>query len=185
MARIPYRHVEALATDPRINELRSVTALRDRLATLDRLLSAPADPRVLAAALEEVVRAVAANRKALLPHRAVAPRLAVTVKDPWSTSVPAMVERGLIAELSRSKTVSVRTDPRLRMTPMSDGRLGRPRLKDGELTFVHGRRVTARVTGPNDRLALVERVTTGLARPLVVDLALVPLPKDLVDSAST
>jgi hypothetical protein len=52
-----------------------------------------------------------------------------------------------MAELAPAQTVSVRTAPTLQLTIQRDGRLERPRMNDGELTFVHARRVTARVTG--------------------------------------
>lgn len=177
MARIPYRHVAAFARDhPAVVALGTAGT---RLEACDALLAERHDPEVLAAALEVVVRAMAENRTAVLPHRAVAPELRATVKDPWSTLAPSLDETALIAELPAAATVSVRIDPALHLTISGDGRLGRAETDAGTLRYRHGRNVTATVTGPADRLALLARVTAGMRGSLAEDLAHVLLPKDL------
>lgn len=180
MARIPYRHVETLDRDAaEVAAIRAAVSPRERLAACDALLVAPRSAEVLAAALEVLVRAVADNRRALLAERAVAPRLRAVVRDTWSTEARALDEAALIAELAAADTVSVRTDPALQAGLSGDGRLGRGILGEGALDYRHGRVTTARVTGPSERLALLQRVTAGLSHALVTDLPTVLMPKDL------
>lgn len=149
---------------------------------IDDVLADPADDGELARALEAVVRAVAANRRALLPHRSVAPALKATVKDPWRIDPPVLDPAAIIAELPREETVSVRIDPVLRTTVSGDGRLGRPRLEGSVLRFHRARHLTATVEGPQDRLALLARVVD--ARGLPADLERTRLPKDLLRFAA-
>ena len=183
MKRIPYRHVAEIAADhPAIDALRTSDAL---VAGCDSLLSEPREPEMLAAALEVVVRAIADNRSVLLPHRVVAPELRATVKDPWSTLAPSLDEAALIAELSSAATVSVRIDPALDLKIAGKGRLGRPELASNALRYRFGRAVTATVTGPEDRLQLLARVTERMRSSLAEDLAHVVLPKDLLAFAAT
>jgi hypothetical protein len=183
MARIPYRHIAQLETDhPAIDALRSADHL---VLECDALLAERRDPNVLAAALEIVVRAIADNRSVLLPHRPVAPELRATIKDPWSTLAPSLDESALIAELPSAATVSVRIDPALDLTTTGKGRLGRPELESGALRYRFSRAVTATVTGPEDRLELLARVTASRRSSLAEDLAHVVLPKDLPTFAAT
>ena len=183
MARIPYRHVARVTTDhPAIDVLRTSDNL---MLECDALLAERSDPGVLAAALEIVVRAIADNRSALLPHRVVARELRATIKDPWSTLAPSLDEAALIAELPKAATVSVRIDPALELEIRGEGRLGRPQLASGALQYRFSRSVTATVTGPEDRLQLLARITEGMRSSLADDLALVVLPKDLPAFAAT
>ena len=177
MARIPYRPVADVARDHP-----TVTALHEpegRVAMLDALLAEPRDEEILAGALEIIVRAIANNRTALLPHRAVAPDLRATVKNPWSTLAPSLDEAALIAELPAAATVSARIDPALDLTIAGDGRLGRPDFDANTLHYRFGRRTTATVSGPEERLQLLARITAGMRGSLAEDLAHVLLPKDL------
>ena len=183
MARIPYRHVAHFETDhPAIDALRSAD---DLVLECDALLAERRDPGLLAAALEIVVRALADNRRVLLPHRAVAPELRATIKDPWSTLAPSLDEAALIGELPRAATVSVRIDPALDLAVAGKGRLGRPALESGALRYRFSRAVTATVTGPEDRLQLLASVTASRRSSLAEDLARLVLPKDLPAFAAT
>lgn len=183
MARIPYRHVAESEPDhPAIDPLRSTVNL---VLDCDTLLAERRDLGVLAAALEILVRAIADNRRVLLPHRVVAPELRATIKDPWSTLAPSLDEAALIGELPRPATVSVRIDPALDLAMTGEGRLGRPELEAGALRYRFSRTVTATVTGPEDRLQLLARVTKSKRSSLAEDLAHVVLPKDLPAFAAT
>jgi hypothetical protein len=67
------------------------------------------DPR--AEEIADLVREIAANRRALLPHRAVVHDLRRIVKDPWKSG-PVVIDRpAFVAELGKRDTVSVRLDP--------------------------------------------------------------------------
>jgi hypothetical protein len=183
MARVPYRHVAQIAADhPVIGALR---VSGDLIAECDTLLSEPRQADVLAAALEIVVRAVTDNRTALLPHRVVAPELRATIKDPWSTLAPSLDEAALIAQIPSAATISVRIDPALDPAIAGAGRLGRPELQPDALRYRFGRAITATVTGPEDRLQLLARVTERMRSSLAEDLAHVVLPKDLPAFAAT
>ncbi len=187
MARMPYRHVkeipgsgsgltelDALLTSGDGNDVvvfaREVGAgLRDEATQDDEA----------AAALERVVRAVAANRRELLPYREVVPELRAAVKDPWRTGPLSIDARLLLAKLPKSATRSLRVDTELRVDVATDGTLGRARASDGKLTFRRARQVTAEVSGPADRLALVELAVAGRAQLLEADLLDLLLPTDL------
>src|SRR5205823_3272299 len=73
------------------------------------------------AELEKVVRALADNRRALLPLRAAAPALGATVKDPWRTALPQVDPVALISALPASEQVSLRLDPELERRTETDG----------------------------------------------------------------
>ncbi|CAN5716698.1 hypothetical protein BH18ACT13_BH18ACT13_08090 [soil metagenome] len=132
------------------------------------------DPR--AERIARLVRELGANRRALLPLRASVRDLGRIVKDPWKPS-PVDVDRSaLVAELPAAETRSVRTDPELEATGGA-GLLGKPtRLEPGVLTFRRARVETARVSGPADRLDLIE----GTVRAdTIEELLATPLPRDL------
>jgi len=131
-----------------------------------------------AADLEEVVRAVAANRRRLLPHRAAFPGLTATVKDPWRTTVPELDEAVLLAQLTPGQRRSIRIDPRLTLVPRSEP-LGRVEWDDTRLTFSYRRTTTGHIEGPREALALLARLLggrTGLRRG---DVEATELPNDL------
>ena len=132
------------------------------------------DPR--AKTVTDLVRALAANRRALLPHRAVVRDLARIVKDPWKAG-PVDVDRAaVIRELPESEVVSVRLDPELDAR-VGDPPLGRPhRLDERTLVFRRGNAETARITGENARIDLLAELTGGKAPD---DLRSVLLPRDL------
>lgn len=130
------------------------------------------DPR--AEEIATLVREIAANRRALLPHRAVVRDLGRIVKDPWKTGPVEIDRAALVAELPSADLVSVRLDPALRIEGTPSGR--RTRDAPDALVFRRGRAESGRVTGDAARLDLLEEVleTTGAD-----DVAAVLLPKDL------
>jgi hypothetical protein len=70
------------------------------------------DPR--AEQVATLVRAIADNRKALLPHRAAFRGLDRVVKDPWKSRPVELDRRALLGGLPPGETVSVRLDRRSR-----------------------------------------------------------------------
>jgi hypothetical protein len=185
MNAMPYRHVTVPAGWEPSGRF---AALASALETPDADLSAPvaaligavgtadADADALRAT-EELVRALAANRRELLPLRETAPELRRIIKNPWRTH-GAVVDPAAVARLlPKEQTVSVRLDPALKLEVQSDGVLGRPTLDDHHLTFRHARKVTASVEGPAARLAVVARALHPTA--MASELGAVLLPKDL------
>ncbi|MBY0395808.1 MAG: hypothetical protein K2X91_04965 [Thermoleophilia bacterium] len=134
------------------------------------------DPR--AERIAALVREVAANRRALLPHRPFFRELSGLVKDPWRTGPLTPVMRAFVADLDPSRTVSVRLDDRLTvdLDAPPPGRLMRD--SEGALVFRRGRRETGRIQGPPPLLDLVEAL---LDRDDGSDPSRLPLPKDLDD----
>ncbi|MGI9112194.1 MAG: HsdM family class I SAM-dependent methyltransferase [Gaiellaceae bacterium] len=122
-----------------------------------------------------LVRAVAANRRALLPLRPLIRELGRTIKDPWRTGPVAVDRQAVVANLPTKQLVSVRTDSSLTVqvveTPM-----GKPTCVDeSTLAFRRGRIETGRVTGPPARIDLVEE----LVGARVDDVRELLLPRDL------
>jgi len=186
MNAMPYRHV-ALPNGWTPGSL--VAALESALGSDDDATILPAAVAIAAAvgspatdadalrAVEQLVRAVAANRRTLLPLRTVAPELRRAVKSPWRTHGVEVDPAAVAAELPVAHTRSVRLDPSLTVTVHSDGPVGRSTAADGRLTFRHARRITATIDGPTERLAVV----AAAAPPSLAaaDLTSVVLPKDL------
>ncbi|MBA2567626.1 MAG: hypothetical protein H0V08_07550, partial [Thermoleophilaceae bacterium] len=188
MAEIPYRHVGEIAAG-RADALAEAVAAKvgqgdneaaaELVADLGRDLSSPSDAAISASALESIVRAIASNRTELLQHRAVVPTLGRTVKDPWRAGPSSIDETSAISELPEHEVVSVRVDPELTATFETDGALGRATLTDGALVFKRARQVTARVEGPEERLAVLLRIVEARPRMLPGDLESLRLPRDL------
>lgn len=185
MNEMPYRHVVA---PPAWTPSAAVERLLARIAEDDdaALLAAsqalasgcgPAADTDRQRAVEHLVRAVAANRRALLPLRAIAPDLRRAIKSPWRTHGVAVDAAAVAAAMPAAQTTSVRLDPALTIAVVSDGALGRPKLQGTRLTFRHARSLTATVDGPPERLAII----AGAADPasLAKELAGIVLPKDL------
>jgi len=127
--------------------------------------------------VSHLVRAIAANRRALLPHRAFVHDLGRIVKDPWKSGPVVVDRRKLIAGLKTNETVSVRLDSLLELTVSEPGS-GRPRREaEALLVFRRGRKETARVAGDGERLDLLEEV---VGERVPDDLGAVQLPKDLL-----
>jgi hypothetical protein len=167
MQEIPYRHVtlpDGWSPAGDAAELLKALAAGDVQTALNQASAVAAavdsgsGDADAATAIGGLVQALAANRRALLPLRSVAPELRRAVKNPWRTHGVEVDAAALLSELPESATRSVRVDPEFSVTITTDGALGRPHLDDGALLFTHARRPTARVEGPHDRLALLQNV---------------------------
>jgi hypothetical protein len=184
MSEIPYRDVsspdsraasdavDAIASTLAADDVRSALTHTDVVRSAVGSKSGDADAGV---AIAHLVRAVAANRTALLPLRSVAPELRQAVKDPWRTHGVEVDRNAMVAGLPADATRSVRLDPALVVSISTDGILGRAHLEDGALVFTQARRQTARVQGPRDRLVLLDEVL-GAGRHMPDDLLSVLLP---------
>jgi len=100
------------------------------------------------------------------------------VKSPWRTHDVEVDPAAVLSALPESAVRSVRLDSALTLTITGDGVLGRAHLEDGALVFTHARKPTARIEGPDDRLALLARVI-GSARLMAQDLRAARLPVSL------
>lgn len=185
MRRIPYRHVALLPSDD-ARAQRAVAAEGDPDAVLalageaaGALTADPGEAPFAARALEAVVRAVAANRRALLPHRAEARLLGRVVKDPWCTAVPPLDASVVVAAFPQRERVSLRLDPELALGGTADGPVGTAVRQGEHLAFSYRRHETVRVSGPAARLDLLEQLVAGRPRPLLGELEAIELPRDL------
>lgn len=183
MARIPYRHA-APASGPAAAIAALEAALEEPrpdapLGLADELAPADLDAGLAARAVEALVRAIAANRRELLPLRPLAPELERTIKDPWRAEAVSIDEAALIASMPASELRSVRLDPGLSVTLETDDVLGRHRLEEEGIVFRRARRVTATVEGEPDRLALLSTLVGDDRRLPPDDLGSVLLPVDL------
>src|SRR6185437_14383342 len=129
------------------------------------------DPR--ADEVANLVRMIAANRTALLPHRAVAPELGRIVKDPWKTGPFTIAPATIISDLDAGATVSVRLDPELERV-LGQAPLGRATRTDDGRVWTYKRKQTGYITGPSDRLDLLLALL-----PEADDPASVILPRDM------
>jgi hypothetical protein len=124
----------------------------------------------------DLVRAIAANRRALLSLRASVRDLGRIVKDPWRSGPVAVDRPALIETLDVGDTTSVRLDPRLevdvRSVPMGRARREGPQ----SVELKRGREVTAVIEGPAD---LLELLTEVVGSSVVHDVREIVLPKDL------
>lgn len=200
MKEIPYRHVETGVVDgKRIDALRGALRKGEAKAAAkqadaiaadlreqgDEGLAADAPRAVLAGrALEEIVRAIAENRRALLPLRDRFPALGRVVKDPWCTERVQPDPRAFVARLPKKKRASVRVDPDLKVSVETDGAIGRGELVDGALIFAHRRQPVARVTGPREKLMLLGELLGERRKLMPADLRAEELPRD-IDSFRT
>ncbi len=122
-----------------------------------------------------LVRAVAANRRALLPLRPLIDGLGRTIKDPWRTGPVVADRRAVVASLPSKQLVSVRLDSTLTVE-LIEKPLGTPKRLDPQtLSFRRGRIETGRVTGPVERLDLLEQLLGSRAD----DVGTILLPRDL------
>lgn len=188
MNEMPYRHVEgqsatdnaqtdALADALGEGDAERAAALTDGIAA--RVRSDPKDARKAKAALESLVRAVVANRQALLAYRDRFPDLARIVKDAWSQGPVEPDPAGFVASLPTDATVSARIDPQLTIRIETDGSLGKPKPEDGSLKFTHSRKLTAEVEGPAERLDLLAELMSARAKVQPTTLLAEQLPRDL------
>jgi type I restriction-modification system DNA methylase subunit len=189
MLRMPYRHVDSAseATQPlRLTQLDQALQGRDPArarALADAIaadLSAESGIAAEAAgAVERLVRALAHNRRDLLSRRPLVRSLDRTIKDPWRMAPVELDSAGLVGRLAAADTVSVRLDPELSVEFAADGPLGVASQEKGTLAFGRRRRISARVTGPPDRLELLAKLVAGSGRLMPAGLEGTLLPKDL------
>jgi len=184
MARMPYRHVEQIVTPEESGLLARVDeALQAgdaaRAQALGGELAADASDGELAGAVELFVRAIAQNRRRLLPLRELFPELGRTVKDPWRARMPVLDEAEAIRMLPDEAKASARIDPELTLRIDTDGSLGRGAVEPEGLVFQHSRKVTARVAGPERRIEFLTRMLEGSQRLLPAGLEGTLLPRDL------
>jgi hypothetical protein len=198
MKEMPYRHVDLSAqTDAR--RLKTLKAAlkkgdtegavglageigADLRATGDAGLTADAPEAVeTAKALEQMVRAIAANRRALLLFRECFPALARVVKDPWSTEKVDPVVEAFVSAMPKSRRASVRVDPDLHHAIETDGPLGRCSFVDGQLLFRHGRHNTASVDGPEAKLMVLTELVGDRTRLMPAELLALEVPRSVDD----
>jgi hypothetical protein len=129
------------------------------------------DPR--ADKVAELVREIAANRLALLPHRPFVRDLGRIVKDPWKSGPVEIDRAALVDSLPKREKVSVRLDRELTVTGSPAGKLRRER--DDMLVLKRGRDETGRISGDAARLDLLAQI----AGPSAEDAVALLLPKDL------
>jgi hypothetical protein len=122
--------------------------------------------------IAELVRAIAVNRHALLPQRAVVRGLDRIVKDPWKTGPVEVDRRALIAELPHEETVSLRLDSGLEVDLDKPGPVRVARASPAVLELRRGTRVLGRIGGDPARLDLVEHVLGSKADEHVADTLL-------------
>jgi hypothetical protein len=132
------------------------------------------DPR--AEEVADLVRALAANRRALLPHRAAFPGLDAVVKNPWRTGPVEIDLRTILAGLAPAETVSLRLDRSLALDLTESAPARVARASRTVLELRRGKKVTGRIAGNAARLALLELVLGGKVDERVEDTL---LPKDV------
>lgn len=188
MNEMPYRHVptpDGWQPSSAVDELTAALERCDadtaaeQARDLAAAVGSPAGDADARAAIEHLVRAIATNRRALLPLRPLAPELTRAVKNPWRTHGVDVDPRGVLATLPDSQVRSVRIDPEVTLSVYTDGVLGKPKLAGNTLRFTHSRKTTATVEGPHDRLVLLERTLPIGRRLMPDDLRGAVLPVDL------
>ncbi len=202
MGKIPYRHVDlsTKGASPRIKKLDGAlkkgdadgaAALSgeiagDLRAAGDAGLSADAAAAVEAGrALGAVVRAIADNRRALLPFRDRFPALERVVKDPWSTEVVDPAADAFVAAFAKKRRASVRVDPELSCAIDTDGVLGRSALEGDSLVFRYRKKEVARVEGPREKLVLLGQLVSADGRITPAELLATEAPRDMGEFRST
>ncbi len=196
MKEIPYRHIDlAVKTDPgRLKKLKAALKKGDAQSATtisgeigadlrtagDEGLAADAPEAVEAArALEAVVRAIADNRRALLPMRDCFPRLTRVIKDPWSTEKVDPVVAPFVAALPAKQRASVRVDPELEHSIDTDGVLGQCGFEEDSLVFRYRRQIVARVNGPKEKLMLLAALLEDTAKLMPADLIEAEVPRSI------
>ncbi|CAN5140240.1 hypothetical protein BH20ACT16_BH20ACT16_10740 [soil metagenome] len=187
MNEMPYRHVPrpddwapSAAVDAVAAALTGgdIDAALEAAAVVRAAIGSPAADADALSAVEHLVRAVAANRTALLALRSIAPELRRAVKNPWRTHGVVVDRAAALSEMPVASVRSVRLDPELSLTITTDGILGRAGVSAGALVFTHARKPTARVEGPPARLELLAHLV-GSARLMPDDLRTARMPVDL------
>ena len=184
MGRIPYRHAEPASGTPSP----AIVALQEAIAAQDRtevataagaLGSDPIDVADAARGIEVLVRAIAENRRRLLPLRELGSELTRIIKHPWRAGAVRVSEAAAISTMAAADLRSVRLDPGVEVEGKAEGVLGTHSLEGGSLVFRHSRKVTARVSGEMERLALLSALIGAERKLLLKDLEAIQMPKDL------
>lgn len=131
-------------------------------------------------ALKSIVRAIADNRRALLPFRDRFPALERVVKDPWSTEAVDPVPDAFVAALPEKRRASVRVDPDLRHAIDTEGVLGRPDLDGDGLVFSYRRKPVATIEGPQEKLMLLAELIRS-PRMMPAELLATELPREMAE----
>lgn len=198
MKEIPYRHVDLSikCKADRLKKFKAVLKKEDaeaaartasEIATALRASGeaglAVDSPEAIEAAraLEEIVRAIADNRRALLPYRDRFPRLTRVVKDPWSTEAVDPDVDAFVSTLPKKGRASVRVDPELTHSVDTDGVLGRAGFEEESLVFRYRRKQVARVDGPREKLMLLSELVGDRARLMPADLLALEVPRNVDD----
>lgn len=128
------------------------------------------DPR--SEEVAHLVRRMATDRRALLPHRALFPGLRRTVRSPWDDRLPEPGMAVAVALLPADRALSVRLHPALTAT-VGDAPHGRVH-RDGpeRITLRRARVQTGAIAGPEPFLDVLEATLPTTADPLT---ARVPL----------
>ena len=196
MKEIPYRHVDLSAKVDRKRLKRLGEALKKGDAggaveiaaeiegglrkSKDDGLAADAPEAVEGAkALEAIVRAIADNRRALLPLRKRFPALGRVIKDPWSTEPVGPEVAEFVAALPKKKRASVRVDPDISCSIDTDGTLGKVAPDSDRLVFSYRRRPVAQVDGPAEKLMLLAELLADTANLQPADLLAAEVPRDI------
>jgi hypothetical protein len=132
-----------------------------------------------AKALEQVVRAIADNRRALLPYRDRFPSLTRVVKDPWSAEEVDPTVDAFVSALPKKQRASVRVDPELSHSVETDGVLGRYSFEEDSLVFRFRREVAARVDGPLEKLMVLAELIGDERRLMPPDLLAMEVPRSV------
>jgi hypothetical protein len=196
MSAIPYRHVDLLAKvgDRRLKQLRAAlkgggakmaagvageigAALRSRGES--GLVADAPEAAEAAEALEAVVRAIADNRRTLLPFRDRFPDLARVVKDPWSVDAGGPAVGAFVAVLPKKSRASVRIDPDLTHSIDTDGVIGNGMLEGKSLVFTYRRHPVARVDGPRAKLMLLGELLAERKKLMPADLLAAEVPRNV------
>ncbi len=196
MKEIPYRHVDlsvkvgggrlkALGASLKKGDAEKAAALAVEIAadlrsSGDAGFAADAPEAVEAAkALESIVRAIADNRRALLPYRDRFPSLTRVVKDPWSAEEVDPAVDAFVAALPNGQRISVRIDPELDHSIETDGILGHCGFEEDSLVFRYRREVVARVDGPREKLMVLAELIGDERRLMSADLLAMEGPKSV------
>ncbi len=122
MNEMPYRHVptpEGWTPGTVIGDLQDALSSGDATAAVAAAkrigngVGTPDGDTDARTAVEHLVRAIADNRRALLPLRNCAPELRRAVKNPWRTQGVTVEPARVLEELPESQVRSIRLDPAL------------------------------------------------------------------------
>ncbi|HEY5709065.1 MAG TPA: N-6 DNA methylase [Solirubrobacterales bacterium] len=196
MKEMPYRHVDLSVKvgGGRLKELKAslkkgdaekaastaAEIAADLRSSGDAGLAADAPEGVMAAkALEQIVRAIADNRRALLSYRDRFPSLTRVVKDPWSAEEVDPTVNAFVSALSKKQRASVRIDPELSHSVETDGVLGRYSFEEDSLVFRYRREVAARVDGPREKMMVLAELIGDERRLMPADLLAMEVPRSV------